>query len=572
MPQSQESVAQVFSREKFSIPQYQRDYAWKKENFIDLWEDLEEALDLNEYEHFLGTLVVSPNNHNDKFDIIDGQQRTTTIFMLLYALIHKSNFRESYKFKYLLDKHGNFKLEVSPQNQDFFTRLLLEVEKWKVSIELKNTADTQGKRNLCEVFTAILDKVSLIEDDRIECYINTLQRMILVWLEESNPGKAIKTFQSVNDRGVELRLLDKLKSLLIYYSNTYCKGETSGLDKNINEKFGIIFKIFLQIEHHKYISNIGNQQFSEDDIFRYHSGSIKFSEIPFLGHYRKSSKATYSELKIKLKDLSKKNIEDLESFIRSYIEDLTQFYQAFLDLLNEIDQNPTKFKVFLLEKINPYFYNSIIRLKINNELDDEILELFAKADILFFKSGGSLDATAYNLINQCLIDKETLQKEIISQCKKCNYAKKSLQNLVDYTYDEPSFHYVFFEKNCKDMNIDDLKTLIETKIITQEKEHIIPFSLWENNNEIEIKKLGFDNIDDFANFMDTYGNLLSLEKKINTKAQDKDLFEKSEIYKESKLPFVRCFDVKNFNKNILKERNENFKLWLQNNFFKDFFN
>lgn len=572
MSQIQENLNQVFSRDKFNIPQYQRDYAWKKENFMDLWEDLEEALDLNEYEHFLGTLVVSPNKHDhNKFDIIDGQQRITTIFMLLYALIHKSNFKETYKIKYLLDKYNNLKLEVSPQNQDFFTKLLLEVEKGKVGIELKNIADTQGKKNLCDVFSTILDKVSLIQHDKIDQYIETLQRMILVWIEESNSGKAIKTFQSVNDRGVALRLLDKLKSLLIYYSNTYCNGETNGLDEKINEKFGEIFRIFLKIENHKYISSIGNQQFSEDDIFRYHSGSIKFNEIPFLGHYRKSSKTTYIELKTKLKELSKKNIKSLENFINNYIKDLTQFYQAFLDLLDEIDLNPTKFKVFLLEKINPYFYNSIIRLKINNELDDEILKLFAKADILFFKSGGSLDATAYNLINQCLINKETLHKEIIFQCKKCNYVKKSLQNLTDYTYEEPSFHYIFFEKNCKDINIDDLKALIETKIITQEKEHIIPYNLWENENEIEIKKLGFNDIDDFGNFIDTYGNLLSLEKKINIKARDKDLFEKSEIYKESKLPFIRCFDVKNFNKSVLKERNKDFKFWLQNDFFKDFF-
>lgn len=59
---SQETIEKVFSRDKFSIPQYQRDYAWKKENFRDLWEDLKEALDFKHNQgHFLGTLVVSPN-------------------------------------------------------------------------------------------------------------------------------------------------------------------------------------------------------------------------------------------------------------------------------------------------------------------------------------------------------------------------------------------------------------------------------------------------------------------------------------------------------------------------------
>lgn len=45
MAQGKETVAEVFSKDKFSIPQYQRDYAWKRQNFVDLWEDLEEAIE-----------------------------------------------------------------------------------------------------------------------------------------------------------------------------------------------------------------------------------------------------------------------------------------------------------------------------------------------------------------------------------------------------------------------------------------------------------------------------------------------------------------------------------------------
>ncbi len=45
-----------------------------------------------------------------------------------------------------------------------------------------------------------------------------------MWLEEQDSGKAIRMFQTVNDRGIPLLILDKLKSLLILYSNKYCKG------------------------------------------------------------------------------------------------------------------------------------------------------------------------------------------------------------------------------------------------------------------------------------------------------------------------------------------------------------
>ncbi|GAA7868458.1 hypothetical protein HpBT032_12030 [Helicobacter pylori] len=71
----------------------------------------------------------------------------------------------------------------------------------------------------------------------------------------------------MNDRGVPLLLLDKLKSLLIYYSNTFCDGER-GLDQFINDHFGEIFKIFAKIKESNHISSVGGSNFDEGDIFR----------------------------------------------------------------------------------------------------------------------------------------------------------------------------------------------------------------------------------------------------------------------------------------------------------------
>lgn len=393
--------------------------------------------------------------------------------------------------------------------------------------------------------------------------------MVVMWLEEPDSGRAIKTFQSVNDRGVALDLLDKLKSLLIYYSNTFCNGK-DGLDKLINNCFGDIFKIFAKIKENNHISSIGNQQFNEGDIFRYHAGSRKFDEIDFLGYYRTSTDNTYEEFKDVLKQIEKSK---LENFIRTYIEDLKNFYQAFLDLLCEIDTNPIVYKAMLINKINPYFYNSLIRLKMNNELDDETFILFAKTNILFFKTGGSKDGTAYKLIEKYIEGKkEGLKKEMIALCRKHYNIERVSQFFVGETLNSQYFHFAFFEKNCRDMDIYSLKKLIKEKKLSQEKEHIIPLSLLDLKNEIEIKKLGFDDMDDLRNHINTYGNFISLENSLNTKAKDKNLYEKSEIYNMSEIPFNRQFDTKNFNKAALIKRNEEMQQWLINIFFKDFTN
>ncbi|GAA9357361.1 hypothetical protein UBN96_05970 [Helicobacter pylori] len=409
-----------------------------------------------------------------------------------------------------------------------------------------------------------MDKVSKLNKEEVNERLEALLKMVLMRLEEPDPGKAIRTFQSVNDRGVPLLLLDKLKSLLIYYSNTFCDGKR-GLDQFINDHFGEIFKIFAKIKKSNHISSVGG--FDEGDIFRYHAGSQRFDGIEFLGHYEASTDKTYEQLKDELKGI-KKSESKLKSFIQSYVSDLKNFYQAFLDLLSEIDTNPTTFKAMLINNINTSFFNSLIRLKINNELDDETMRLFAKTDIMFFKVGRD-KANAYNLIHEYLQKgKEGLKSKMIAQCR--NDIDQASWKLVKNASDLSCFHYIFFEKNCQEMGLADLKKLIPEKQFSQEKEHIIPINLLKLDNEIEIQKLGFEDKTDLEDCIDTYGNLISLENSLNRKASDKDLYGKDEIYKNSEIPFNRRFNVKGFNKKALIARNDEMREWLIDTFFKDF--
>ncbi|GAA9427579.1 DUF262 domain-containing protein [Helicobacter pylori] len=424
-------------------------------------------------------------------------------------------------------------------------------------------ADTEGKQNLFEVLKAILDKVSKLNEEEVNERLETLLEMVLMRLEEPDPGRAIRTFQSVNDRGVPLLLLDKLKSLLIYYSNTFCDGKM-GLDQFINDHFGEIFKIFAKIKKSNHISSVGG--FDEGDIFRYHAGSQKFDGIDFLVHCEANAENTYKQLKDKLKEVRKGK---LKSFIQSYVSDLKNFYQAFLNLLSEIDTNPTTLKAMLINKIDSFFFNSLIRLKINNELDDETMRLFTKTDIVFFKAGKTMRAMAHNLIHEYLQKgKEGLKSKMIAQY--INDIEQASWKLVKNASNSSCFHYIFFEKNCQEMGLADLKKLIREKQFSQEKEHIIPINLLELDNEIEIQKLDFEGKTDLEDYIDTYGNLISLEGPLNSQASDKDLYGKDEIYKNSEIPFNRHFNVKGFNKKALMARNDEMREWLINTFFKDF--
>ncbi len=128
------TIKEIFLEEGYSIPNYQRDYAWKDKNFRDLWEDLEEAIGYNKkgQGHFIGTMVVAKNDKK-WYDIIDGQQRTTTIFMLLHVLASKQNEEDKRETRKYLYQKGGLKLEVAPQNQSFFKTLLEAAEEEDIS-------------------------------------------------------------------------------------------------------------------------------------------------------------------------------------------------------------------------------------------------------------------------------------------------------------------------------------------------------------------------------------------------------------------------------------------------------
>ncbi len=224
----------------------------------------------------------------------------------------------------------------------------------------------------------------------------------------------------------------------------------------------------------------------------------------------------------------------------------------------------------LINKIDSFFFNSLIRLKINNELDDETMKLFAKTNILLSKDRGEgVISVAYYLIDEYLQKgKEGLKSKMIAQCR--NNIEQASWNLVKNASNSSCFHYIFFEKNCQEMGLADLKKLIREKQFSQQKEHIIPINLLELDNEIEIQKLGFEDKTDLRAYINTYGNLISLENSLNRKASDKDLYGKDEIYKNSAIPFNRHFNVKGFNKKVLIARNDEMREWLINTFFKDF--
>ncbi|SHE71021.1 Protein of unknown function DUF262 [Desulfofundulus australicus DSM 11792] len=62
---------------KFLVPPYQRSYAWTEKQLEDIWQDMENLREVSS--HFTGTLIFKPSSEPGSFEIVDGQQRLTTL-------------------------------------------------------------------------------------------------------------------------------------------------------------------------------------------------------------------------------------------------------------------------------------------------------------------------------------------------------------------------------------------------------------------------------------------------------------------------------------------------------------
>src|SRR5574337_1442923 len=83
------TVEEAFRECFYIVPDYQREYVWTEKEVEQLLQDIDEEFDVGERrEYFIGTVLVSPTQQKNHFDVIDGQQRLTTFFLLLCALRH----------------------------------------------------------------------------------------------------------------------------------------------------------------------------------------------------------------------------------------------------------------------------------------------------------------------------------------------------------------------------------------------------------------------------------------------------------------------------------------------------
>ena len=214
---------------RYEIPKFQRDYTWEAEQWDDLWQDIKVLLADEEIEHYMGYLVLQTNN-NKNFHIIDGQQRLTTLSILILATLkclddlvangtdaqnnhkRKENLQNSY-IGYVdpVTLISNNKLKLNRNNDEYYKQHLVLLR----DLPLRNT--NASEKHLRECFSWYYEKIKreFKSGEELAAFIdNIVDKLFFTVIEVTDQLNAFRVFETLNARGVQLSSSDLLKNYL----------------------------------------------------------------------------------------------------------------------------------------------------------------------------------------------------------------------------------------------------------------------------------------------------------------------------------------------------------------------
>ena len=225
------SIEEAFRECFYIVPDYQREYVWTEKEVHQLLEDINEQIDAGSArEYFIGTVLVSPTGEKNHYEVIDGQQRLTTFFLLLCALkyvFHGEPQRQivsglistSYT-----DSDGetrtSLKLEPRYENASDVMAKLVELDAdpqaVRAGIQAAGIASFGSLENLVNAYSTLHRFLKDNYDDtpKLKKYWGYLANNVVFIQISTDVSSALKIFETINERGVGLNPMDLLKNLL----------------------------------------------------------------------------------------------------------------------------------------------------------------------------------------------------------------------------------------------------------------------------------------------------------------------------------------------------------------------
>ncbi|MCR5381504.1 MAG: DUF262 domain-containing HNH endonuclease family protein [Lentisphaeria bacterium] len=496
----------------FFVPKFQRDYSWESEQWDDLWQDILTMLDEHD-EHYMGYLVLQTNG-DKKYYIIDGQQRFTTIILLILATIKNisklieqgiapednklriEKLTETYIGKQdpVTLKYDNI-LQLNRNNDAYFRDYIVRLKDFKV----RNLKTTEKLMKQCfEFFDQKLSGRYHSGEEYAQFIQNVVDNLYFTQIIVNDEMNAFRVFETLNARGVQLSSADLLKNYLFAL-----------VDKNNS--------------HESYIDQLEEEWARLTD-------NIKAERLPeFLRYFWNTSHKAIRANEV-FKTIRREITSDKQVF--QLIRDMLDFSDIYMALRDSNDETWTDEEVRqdiallnLFQIKQPY---SMLMTAKKNLPDTDFKKLLHVTIILCFR---------YNII--CDRNPNDQEGPFNNMAMLISHEKKmDMKLLASIMVEDAEFQHAFQEKlfpirrNAKlvryilgliekfkgsnlDVQFDDETVTIE---------HILPQGYDDTWNVDENKA---------DRLVNRLGNLCLLEPKLNKELQNKPFDIKAKIYSQS---------------------------------------
>ena len=518
----QKTIKDLFSNKKsdFLIPDYQRPYAWGEDECQTLWDDIfsfafpdgnKDNFDSDNDEYFLGPIVTFKNEKNGKQEIIDGQQRLTTLMILLrafYARLSKMNDENTVKTKEII---ASCIWKVDEFDNPDKNRLKIDSEvstdedkEEFISILKKGEATKNMKSKYADTYRFFEGKIQEFLNEYPSYFAflpnRVLKNCILLPIEAESQDTALRIFSTLNDRGKPLSDTDIFKAQLYkYYS---LKGE--------KDEFIARWKELEMLSEQIFSSQSGSPM---DELFtkymyylRAKQGNRKTTTEALRKFFEKNG---YALLK------NDKALDDLEALANFWYLIETQsdkFSERVLKQLFVLHYAPNGMWSYFL---SVYFMSNRTD---NSKLDEEKLYVFLNKTIAFIWSYAfirpgvnALRTPIYpEMINIVNGEEISFSEYLMNESE----VKAGIKNYI-FTNGRPVTKSMLAWWMFQDSEQELMR--FDTKL---EIEHIYPKKRQENENSLSDK-----------NNIEKLGNKALLEENINIRASDYRFADKAKYYK-----------------------------------------
>jgi len=335
-------IKELFNGDKiFNIPKYQRAYSWEEEPHLECFLDdlLHQRSDKS---YFLGTFLFHERKSRGEYefiDVVDGQQRLTTIMIFMKVVIGKLLQKNSEVVskktlnRYIYDG-DNHKLELENEDSNFLHKKIFSDDVGEALY-----FETPSQKKLYKAKKYFEESLALMSVATLEAVFTVLINSDAILYVVNKISDATQIFELLNDRGRSLTSLESVKSFLMYRIGCLdLKGDGEQSIDHLQDGFSFIYRL------------VEKYNINEADVLRYHT--IVFEDS-------KTSDYNSPDKFIKSKVNSVLEMGGDDSVVRDYIIGYVDRLKESFILFNEIKENKDRIssldELFMIGRVNSFF-------------------------------------------------------------------------------------------------------------------------------------------------------------------------------------------------------------------------